>query len=278
MISFDFDYYRPDSIKEAVDIYDNLAGQGKTAIYYAGGTEIISYARVNRIHFDAVIDIKNIPECNLFGFQNDKLVIGAAVTLTGISDSGYFPLLGECCRRSADHTARDKITLGGNICGRTPYKEAILPLLLSDSEVVIAGMDGLRSLPITQVFNGELQLGGGEFFVQIIIDRSYTAIPFASAKKTKQEKVDYPLVTIAMVKKDNRIRAAFSGLCSFPFRLTVIEDDLNNDSVVLGERINNIISHLPASIVDDVIGSAKYREFVLRNTLEEVWGILEGMK
>ena len=53
---------------------------------------------------------------------------------------------------------------------------------------------------------------------------------------------------------------------------------MNNDSVVLGERINNIISHLPASIVDDVIGSAKYREFVLRNTLEEVWGILEGMK
>ncbi len=278
MISFDFDYYKPDSIKEAVNVYENLAGQGKTVIYYAGGTEIISRARLNQIRFDAVIDIKGIPECNQFGFHNDKLVIGAAVTLTKISDSGFFPFLGASCRRSADHTARDKITLGGNICGKTPYKEAILPLLLSDSEVVIGGVHGVKSLPITQAFDRELQLNNGEFLVQITLERGYTVLPFASVKKTRQEKVDYPLVTIALVRKDERIRAAFSGLCSFPFRLPEIEDDLNNDSVVLDERINNIISHLPATIIDDMLGSAKYREFVARNALVEVWRKLEGVK
>jgi CO/xanthine dehydrogenase FAD-binding subunit len=278
MISFDFDYYKPDSIKEAVNVYKDLNGQGKIVIYYAGGTEIISRARLNQINFDAAIDIKGIPECNQFGFQNDKLVIGAAVTLTKISDSGFFPLLGASCRRSADHTARDKITLGGNICGRTPYKEAILPLLLSDSEVVIAGVNGVKSLLVTQAFNRELQLNNGEFLVQITIDKSYTVLPYASVKKTKQEKVDYPLVTVALVEKDKRIKVAFSGLCSFPFCLPVIEDDLNNGSAPIEVRVNNIINHLPAPILNDMLGSAEYREFAARNVLSEAFEKLGGVK
>jgi len=264
MISFDFDYYKPDSVKEAVNVYTNLTGQGKSVIYYAGGTEIISRARLNQIRFDAVIDIKGIPECNQFEYRNDKLVIGAAVTLTKISDSDFFPLLSVSCRRAADHTARDKITLGGNICGTTPYKEALLPLLLAGSEVVIAGVDGVKTLPVTQAFNRELQLHNGEFLVQVTIEKGYTTLPYACVKKTKQENVDYPLVTVALIEKDKSIRAAFSGLCSFPFGLPSTPDDW--------------ISHLPAPILNDILGSAEYREFVTRNALGEATEKLRSVK
>ena len=276
MISFDFDYYKPDTIDEAIEIYKCLSLEGKTAIYYSGGTEIISQARIGKIRFDAAIDIKHIPECNIHGFQDDKLFIGSAVTLTKISDYYLFPLLSEICKKAADHTARNKITIGGNICGKVPYKEAILPFLLSDSYVVIAGVGGKKAVPITQIFGEEPQLGSkprlnaGEFIIQIITERDYTMLPYINIKKAKQGKVDYPLVTIASIEKDKQIRIAFSGICPFPFRSAEIEKDLNNDSVAPNERINAIISHLTAPIINDILGSSKYREFVLRNALGEV--------
>lgn len=276
MISFDFDYYKPDSAEEAAGIYDSLTGQGRKAIYYAGGTEIISLARTNLIRFDAVIDIKNIPECREFGYQGDKLVIGAAVTLTKISDSDFFPLLGKCCRRAADHTARDKITLGGNICGSLPYKEALLPLLLCDCEAVIAGSGGMRTQPLTAVFDKELKLRNGEFLAQVSIDRSFAGLPFSNIKKTRQDKVDYPLVAVSLIGKNKSVRAAFSGLCQYPFRLPVIEEDLNNGTADLRERIDNVFRHLPGPVLDDILSSSGYREFVARNALEEAMTMLEA--
>ena len=62
-----------------------------------------------------------------------------AVTLTNIAEKNYFPLLSLAVKRIADHTIQDKITLGGNLLGTIIYKEAILPLLLSNSRVVIQG-------------------------------------------------------------------------------------------------------------------------------------------
>jgi len=189
MITFDFDYYKPDSVEQAVKIFKDLSEQGKTVMYYAGGTEIISRARLNKIRFDAVIDIKGIPECNVLEFRNNKLVIGAAVTLTIISDSKLYPFLSAICRRSANHTARGKITIGGNICGKTPYKEAVLPLIFSESDVVIAGANGYRIQPIKQVFNNDLLLSKGEFLVQIMVDKKYTDLPYANSNKIKHERI-----------------------------------------------------------------------------------------
>lgn len=269
MIPFDFDYYRPDSVEEAVKTHRKITEQGRRVIYYAGGTEVISQARVNQIRFDAVIDIKWIPECNILEFQKDKLVVGAAVTLTRISDSSLFPFLGAVCRKSADHTARDKITLGGNICGKSPYKEAVLPLLLTDSELIIAGENGIKSTPITQVFNEELKLNHGEFLMQVVVDKSNIDLPYINIKKTKQEKVDYPLVTAALTKRDRWIGAAFSGLCSYPFMLSSAEVELNSELAPLDAIVDNVFGYMPAPILDDMLGSSEYREFIARNVLSE---------
>lgn len=270
MISFDFDYYRPGSVKEATDLYVNLISQGKAPIYYAGGTEIISMARLNQISFDSVIDIKEIPECNVLELQNNKLVIGTAVTLTKISDSGLYPLLGKISRTAADHTARDKITLGGNVCGKTQYREAILPFLVCDSQAVIAGTNGLRNLPLSQIYNEGIVMEQGEILLQLITDKSYLGLPFESRKRTKNGGMDYPLASIAAMIKDNNVRAAFSGLCAYPFRSEILEDCLNDKSVPLDNRIDKAVASLPAPILNDLQGSAEFRIFILKNILRDV--------
>ena len=84
---------------------------------------------MNVIHTNAVIDIKDIPECRTLQFERHHLALGSALTLTEITENGGFPLLSKAAREVADHTARNKITLGGNICGQIFYREAVLPFI-----------------------------------------------------------------------------------------------------------------------------------------------------
>lgn len=277
MISFDFEYYRPDTIEEAFNIYSKLAGSGKNPVYYGGGTEIISLARVNQIEFKSVVDLKSIPECNTLTTQGNQIIIGAVLPLTQICESNAFPFLTEVAKKTADHTSRNRITLGGNICSSLPYKEAVMPLLACDAQVVTAGSNGKRTVPVSQIFNQNIILQKGEFLVQFIIDAQYAGLPYKSLKKTRQGELEYPLVSAAAVKRDGRIRFSFSGVCPYPFRSAQVENDLNNTALSTEEKIKNAISHLPAATLNDMLGSAEYRQFVLANTLRDILMSLEGV-
>lgn len=277
MIPFDFEYYRPDSIKEAVDIFSELEGQNKSPLYYSGGTEIITMARKRDITTGAVIDIKGIPECRAIYIKGGELILGTALTLTEIAESNLFPLLSDVARGTADHTARDKITLGGNICGRIIYRETVLPLLLCESTAVTAGVNGLRYIPFSVLFNEKLQLQKGEMLVQVKTGINFMSVPYINVKKTKIGKIDYPLVSIAALKNGSEIRMALSGMCGFPFRSKTMEEDINLREISMDERIDRALSHLPCKVLNNISGSDEYRKFVLKNTLKDILTALEGM-
>ncbi|OPA77783.1 xanthine dehydrogenase [Paenibacillus selenitireducens] len=276
MIPFDFEYYKPSSILEAVELFRHLLAQGKNPVYFSGGTEIITWARMNAIHPGAVIDLKSIPECNVMTFQENNLVIGSCVTLSVLSAVNPFPLLSETVIDAADQTARNKITIGGNICGKIYYREAVLPLLLTNSRIVIAGRRGMKEVSIHKVFFQQMRLESGEFLVQIITDRGYLSLPFVHFKKRQIGNVGYPLVTLAALKKDHQIRTAYSGVCAFPFRSIEIEQVLNDPALSREEKIEQAIVKLPAPVLTNAEGSADYRKFVLKQTMSEALSMLEG--
>lgn len=183
MVSFNFDFYKPKTIEEAVQTYYNLSDKGKRVVYYAGGTEINNRAEINQLFFDAAIDIKEIPECNVMEFRNNNLVIGAAVTLDKICNSPLFPFLSEVCQRSATQSARKKITIGGNICGNRPYREATLPLLLCHGSAVIAYKGGIKTVPFIEAYNSEMNLEPGELLVQVLVDKKNIQPKYEAAEK-----------------------------------------------------------------------------------------------
>ncbi|MGG2067234.1 FAD binding domain-containing protein [Bacillus sp. S14(2024)] len=277
MIPFDFEYYRPNSIQEAIQLFHQLDKEGKKPLYYGGGTEIITMGRSQRIRTKAVIDIKDIPECNVCEWKDDKLILGATLTITSVQEAQIFPLLGETAGRAADRTARNKITIGGNVAGRIKYKEAVLPFLLADSTFIIAGIEGIRYVPAHRAFVEKLQLQKGEFLVQIITEKRYVTSPYYSVKKRQLEKIDYPLVTVAAIKYGDEIRMACSGLCVFPFRSFRMEADLNNKHIPFEERIERALTHTPAPVLDDIRGSHAYRTFVFQYVLHDMLIKLEGM-
>lgn len=276
MIPFDFEYYRPSTIDEAVQTFQSLEGLGKNAIFFSGGTEFITMARMNQMKADAVIDIKGIQDCTMLGIVGDQAVIGAAVSLNHISETNIFPLLGQKAKQVADHSSRNKITLGGNLHSRLIYRECVLPLLLAEANVKIAGTEGVEILPLADVFDTQLNLKNGKFLTQVLIDRSFADLPFVSLKKTKMSKVGYPIASLAAVIKNSKIHVAFSGVCAFPFRSKEIESTINDTSISILERIDEAVKHLPSPIVDDIWASAEYREFVFKNALQETLEQLEG--
>jgi len=275
MIPFDFEYYKPSTAQMAVELYQSLYNQGKNPMYYGGGTEIITWSRTNSIRPGAVIDLKSIPECNVMALHNDKLVIGACMTLSDLSAANLFPLLSETAVEVADQTARNKITLGGNICGRIYYRETVLPLLLANSQMVLAGIQGIRVASIHDVFFQQMRLMDGEFLVQILIDQEYLSLPYVHFKKRQIGNVAYPLVTVAALKKDRDILTAYSGVCLFPFRSVQMDQELNDTSLPLSTRIERAIGKLPAPIINNTEGSAAYRKFVLQQTIADTVSILE---
>lgn len=266
MIAFDFSYHQPTSVKEAFDLYKDLQANGKTVYYISGGTEFISRARRNEINCDALIDIKSIPETNRMVWQDDELIIGSCCSLSSLMKDGSFPLLTEVARKIATQTERNKITIGGNMASHLPYKEAILPFLLADSDVVIASEKGTVKQPINDIYQKGSLLKEGEFIVQVITQYHWTSLPYRHFRETKQSQINYPIVSLASIQDGQDIKIAISGLIDYPFRFT----HMKLDSGGMAHIMDEILDHFPKSPISDLQATNDYRLFVLKTMLNNV--------
>lgn len=272
-----FEYIPASSIAQATKKYTEMKAQNRNPAYYAGGTEIITLRRLNQLHVDFAIDVKQIAACNVHQVDEEYLVIGSCITLTDVEELNYFPLLTRVCKEIADRTARNKITVGGNICGHIFYREAVLPFLLTDSVFVLASENGIRTEYIHDVFEEQLLLQDGELLVQAFIEKKYLSQEYIAIKVRQQWETGYPLITVAALKIDGQIRIAISGLCPFPFRAFEVERIINNQTMNKEQQITLALNHLPSPILDDVEGSAEYRLFVLADLIEKIIDRLEGV-
>lgn len=267
MIPIEFIYCQAETLQEAAQIHAQFLTDGLSSVYYGGGSEIITMARAGGISPGAVIDIKRIAECKVLESDNGDLIIGAANSLSRIKESKYFPLLGSACGRIADHTNQCRITLGGNICGTIRYRETSLPLMLSEAELVLFGPGGKHIVPFREAFDHRLKLEDSEFVSQVRIPGWAPQAKWAHVKKTAREKIDYPLVNVSALVKEGRLRAAFSGICPFPFRSEEIEHVLNDRSASTQSRAEAITGLLPENAWTNSEASGQYRLFVLKNTV-----------
>ena len=273
MLAYDFDYYLPDSLQEAMDIYTFVQDQGKKPFYYGGGTENISMSRVFNIRADAVIDIKNIPDCSGIGTDGSRLIFGAASTLSAIQEADLFPLLSLAASRVADHTIQCKLTLGGNLAGSIIYHETLLPLLLSDSIIKIFGPMGSRSVPIVDELSNGKKLAPGELIVNVSIDKQITNLSYFHIKKSKTEKIGYPLISLCALYQDGELCLAASGLCEYPFRFNNTRVNGNQSAADISEQL---AAEIPAPVINNMEGSANYRLFIFKKTVEKI--IIESKK
>ena len=270
------EYFRPQTIEQATSFFAQKMEEGYHPSYYNGGTEIITLGRLDQLNVDVAIDIKSLPSCRVHLLDEDYLVLGSALSLTDLAEANYFPLLTDISKEVADKTARNKITLGGNICGNIFYREAVLPFLLTNSIFVLADKEEIRTNYLMDLFQETLPLKEGELFVQAFVEKKFLTEPYVAIKVRQQWKTGYPLITAAAMKTNHEIRVAFSGLCSFPFRSIQMENMLNDTSLSISERSRAATKYIPGDILNDVEGSSEYRLFIFTNLLEKILIQLEG--
>jgi CO/xanthine dehydrogenase FAD-binding subunit len=265
VIPYDVAYYRPDTLAEALEAFRLARAEGLSPAWLGGGTEIVTMARDGRARPAALIDLKGVPECRGIEERGGHLRFGACLTLNEAAEQDLFPLLARAASGVADHTVRNSITLGGNITGRLPYREAVLPFLVCDGLAEIASGDGVREAELADLFAKRLRLAPGEVLVALRVPVSAASLPHAHVRRTRDSRVDYPLLTACFVAQGRRLRLAVSGLGDFPARLA----DRDLDGHGSEESAAGALAAAGLAARADMRASAEYRMALFVRALAE---------
>lgn len=265
MMGGDFIFIQPRSLGEAVEAFQEETARGRTAAYWGGGTELISLARTGRQAIQAGIDLKMIPELTRAESSGGVWCFGAGLSLTALQDRVDSPLLRECLDDIADHTVRNRLTLGGNLCGRLPYREAALPLLLGDAEAVLYGPRGERKIPLRKLMEtGRLLLGSGEFLARLEVNRQAWEGRFFRRRITGAGPVGYPLVHLVLNVRDGVWQTAHGGI--FPLPALRMVSPPGADLAAWAEEV---VSSGEAGIRGDFRGQRAYKRALWLQALRE---------
>jgi CO/xanthine dehydrogenase FAD-binding subunit len=146
----------------------------------------------------------------------EALWVGGGVTLSELAEALPETLLAVVAGGIADHTVRNALTVGGNVCGRLAYREMALALLTLEAQVVLYGADGLVQHPMKDLFHKRLNLGAGELLLGFELDVSILSeARFMRQRRQKQSQTDYPIVHTVVVRRGDAYQAAVSGVSPY---------------------------------------------------------------
>ena len=162
-------FLRPKTLEEAV----NALATGDYRII-AGGTDLM--IGVKEAGYDAypVMDITGIDDLKGIRELGDRVEIGALTTHAELAESelikNKFFALWQAANMVGSPQIRNMGTIGGNIGNASPSADTVVPLYAFEAEVVLIGPDGIRKLPIDQIFVGPKRtILNREMIVKVIL-------------------------------------------------------------------------------------------------------------
>jgi CO/xanthine dehydrogenase FAD-binding subunit len=194
-----YEYYKPTTVQEAMDLMEGSQGSG---VYIAGGTDVLVLIRQKKLAPGRLISLRNIGD--LVYLETGKgLHIGSAVTHNAIAKNEVirkrYSALTDATSKVGSTQIRNVATMGGNICNAAPSADTACPLLVLDTEVVVAGKNGERQLPIDEFFLGpnKTALERGEIVKSFHMPDYGENTGSAYIKHTRRQAMDLPILGIA---------------------------------------------------------------------------------
>ena len=133
------DYYRPDTLAEAVEALDSTEG----ARPLAGGQSLISILKLRAASVDLLVDISRLEDLRAIAVADDGSVrIGAGVTYDEMAMSPDLhrshPRLSQVAAHTVDAQVRNRGTFGGNLChnDHTPDRRTVDLLQRNDVRIL----------------------------------------------------------------------------------------------------------------------------------------------
>lgn len=263
MIANTLDYYKPETTEEAYECMISLKNQKVSALYYSGGTEVITNLRKGAVKADALIDLKGIGEMSEVSIDDENIIIGANVPINVLVENSDLSMIKPVISRFADHTIRNALTIGGNICGKLPFREAVLPLLALNSRVKWVDEGGVKEYLLRDVFDKRLKLPPNAFLYQIMVPRKADCKMLSERMEANTE-VDYPILHAVMSFSDSEVFIGLSGFASFPVYQVISKSDYDQWT----DPVESIVSMFEKDAKSDERASKEYRIHLLRNQIE----------
>jgi len=159
-----FDYYRPRTVAEAVEV---LGALGPDAKVLAGGQSLVPLLNMRLVAPKALVDINRIEDLATLTVDRAQVRVGALVRHRDVladpppgrpnPREEYLPLLGEAVRHVAHPTIRNRGTVVGSLAHADPAAELPAVLLLCDGSVEVVSAVGSRVVPAAEFFVGPLE-------------------------------------------------------------------------------------------------------------------------
>lgn len=266
-----FRYERPASLGKAIGL---LVEHGPAARVLAGGTDLIIRLRDGTLRPDLVVDIKRIPELEPRITERDgRLSISAGTTMTDlVADPRIrraFPALAEAAAVVGSVQIRNRATLVGNICNASPAADTAPALLVFGAEVVAAGPEAERRIPIDGFFvrSGVTTLRPGEIVTAVELPLATGPTGSVHLRRTRRRGHDLASVTLAcLVGPDGQLRLAYGSVGPRPYLVTD-ETGVLLDPAASEEATQAALDHLFAAASPSprsMRASPEYRLAMLR--------------
>ena len=278
------EYHRPQDMMEAVDILSKFENNARVI---AGGTDVLPL-RPGAKSIDTnyhLVDISRL-ELDYLKKEGDYIRIGATATINSIGASplflsGRYGALSDAADAHSTATIQNRATLGGNLCTASACGDLSLPLLVLGSNLVVAGANGKRNIPIESFFKGAnfTAMNPEEILqeIRITLGSEKSGTSFMKLRR-HQTAIDMAVVNVAtsLSCKKNRCEAARIALGSvapIPFRAKKAE------AVLVGAALNEEVIQQAAAAaakearpIDDVRATSAYRKkmvaILVRRSLE----------
>jgi aerobic carbon-monoxide dehydrogenase medium subunit len=178
-----FEYHRPDSLAEAVDV---LARWGSEAAVLAGGQSLVPQLALRRARPAHLVDLQRLGELTTLERADGVLRIGAMVRHRQLEQNGSVPRL---MRRAARHIGsveiRNRGTLGGSLAFADPAGEWPAVALAMDAVLVVASVRGRRQIAAEDFLRGPhtTSLAADELLVEVRVPADESRSGFAEATR-----------------------------------------------------------------------------------------------
>lgn len=272
MIPPEFDYQAPTTLADAVA----LLSENPDAKVLAGGQSLIGMMKFRLAAPALLIDINDIEELSYVREEGDWLKIGAMTRESEIDKSDLvrekYPLLADTAAVIADPLVRNLATVGGNLAHADPANDHPATMLAYRANVVAAGPNGERVIPINEFFQSsfETALAPDEILTEIQIPKSNGRTGGAYFK-IERKVGDYATAAVgAQISLDKNggvesVGIAMTNVGLVPIRATAAEEALQGnepDDALIQEAAG--LAAETAEPIADQRGSEEYKRALVR--------------
>ena len=276
-------YLRPTGLDELLQ----LRAQLPQAQVVAGCTDVGLWVTKQHQRFGQVLDVTAVHALQTVEETDGHLRIGAAVRLEAAFAAlqSHWPQLHTFAARFAGLPVRNSGTLGGNVANGSPIGDSMPLLIALGAHVVLANVNGQRSLPLEQLYTGYRQnvMASDELLIRIDVPLPRTALAegqqqlVRAYKISKRQDDDISAVCLALhVQIDHgtvtQVRMGAGGVAAVPARA------VHTEAALLGQPWNAATVQQAAAAlqaeftpISDMRASGAYRQHVLGSLMQRFW-------